>query len=64
MIPTVPQSGFIKWSYRAYVLVFFIYLALPLTVVCVFAFNNSVFNMYHAFNPLPRSSTSSPRLAS
>jgi spermidine/putrescine transport system permease protein len=33
----------IKWSYRAYVTLFFIYLALPLTVVCVFAFNDSVF---------------------
>lgn len=43
MIPTVPQPGFAKWCYRAYVTVFFVYLALPLTVVCVFAFNNSVF---------------------
>ena len=43
MIPTVPQSSLTKWCYRAYVAVFFIYLALPLTVVCVFAFNNSVF---------------------
>ena len=43
MIPTVPQSSLFKWSYRAYVMVFFIYLALPLTVVCVFAFNNRVF---------------------
>jgi spermidine/putrescine transport system permease protein len=43
MIPTVPQPAFAKWCYRAYVTAFFIYLALPLTVVCVFAFNNSVF---------------------
>ena len=43
MIPTVPQPAFAKWCYRAYVLVFFVYLALPLTVVCVFAFNDSVF---------------------
>ena len=43
MIPTVPQPAFTKWCYRAYVTAFFIYLALPLTVVCVFAFNNSVF---------------------
>ncbi|MHA6324290.1 ABC transporter permease [Roseivivax sp. CAU 1753] len=43
MIPTVPQSGPLKWSYRAYVVLFFVYLALPLTVVCVFAFNDSVF---------------------
>jgi spermidine/putrescine transport system permease protein len=43
MIPTVPQSSALKWSYRAYVTLFFVYLALPLTVVCVFAFNNSFF---------------------
>lgn len=43
MIPTVPQSAFAKWCYRAYVALFFVYLALPLSVVCVFAFNNSVF---------------------
>ncbi|SDZ54570.1 spermidine/putrescine transport system permease protein [Jannaschia faecimaris] len=43
MIPTVPQPVFAKWCYRAYVTVFFLYLALPLTVVCVFAFNDSVF---------------------
>lgn len=43
MIPTVPQPGFAKWCYRAYVVAFFVYLALPLTVVGVFAFNNSVF---------------------
>ncbi len=43
MIPTVPQSGVLKWSYRAYVTLFFFYLALPLSVVCIFAFNNSVF---------------------
>ena len=43
MIPTVPQSSALKWTYRAYVTLFFVYLALPLTVVCAFAFNNSVF---------------------
>jgi spermidine/putrescine transport system permease protein len=43
MIPTIPQTNVLKWSYRAYVTLFFIYLALPLSVVCVFAFNNSVF---------------------
>ncbi len=43
MIPTVPQSSVLKWSYRAYVTLFFVYLALPLSVVCVFAFNNSLF---------------------
>ncbi|SOH95271.1 spermidine/putrescine transport system permease protein [Monaibacterium marinum] len=43
MIPTVPQSNVLKWSYRAYVTLFFVYLALPLSVVCAFAFNDSVF---------------------
>ncbi|MEP3441655.1 MAG: ABC transporter permease [Sulfitobacter sp.] len=43
MIPTVPQSNAIKWSYRAYVTLFFVYLGLPLAVVCAFAFNDSVF---------------------
>ena len=43
MIPTIPQPRFTRWCYRAYVILFFVYLALPLTVVCVFAFNNSVF---------------------
>jgi spermidine/putrescine transport system permease protein len=43
MIPTIPQPRFTKWCYRAYVTMFFVYLALPLTVVCIFAFNNSVF---------------------
>ena len=43
MIPTVPQPDFAKWCYRAYVVMFFVFLGLPLTVVCVFAFNNSVF---------------------
>jgi spermidine/putrescine transport system permease protein len=43
MIPTIPQPAFTKWCYRAYVAIFFIYLALPLAVVCIFAFNNSVF---------------------
>ncbi|MEP1586374.1 MAG: ABC transporter permease [Tateyamaria sp.] len=43
MITTVPQSRPLKWTYRAYVTLFFIYLALPISVVCVFAFNDSVF---------------------
>lgn len=43
MIPTVPRSSISVWGYRAYVALFFLYLALPLSVVCLFAFNNSVF---------------------
>lgn len=43
MIRGVPRSSLFDWTYRAYVVLFFTYLALPLTVVCVFAFNDSVF---------------------
>jgi len=43
MITGIPQSRAFKWSYRAYVTLFFIYLALPLATVCAFAFNDSVF---------------------
>ncbi|MXU66677.1 ABC transporter permease [Oceanomicrobium pacificus] len=43
MIPTIPQPAAIRWSYRAYVTLFFLYLALPLVTVSVFAFNDSLF---------------------
>jgi len=43
MIPTIPQSRLIRVTYTAYVALFFTYLALPLTVVAVFAFNDSQF---------------------
>ncbi|MGB8621867.1 MAG: ABC transporter permease subunit [Paracoccaceae bacterium] len=43
MIPTIPQAGAIKAAYTAYVVLFFIFLALPLAVVAVFAFNDSQF---------------------
>lgn len=43
MIPTIPQSRVIRATYTAYVVLFFVYLALPLTVVAVFAFNDSLF---------------------
>ncbi|MFP7571053.1 ABC transporter permease [Marivita sp. S2033] len=43
MITGIPQSGVFRWTYRAYVALFFIFLALPLVTVCVFAFNDSVF---------------------
>ncbi|TXR53673.1 ABC transporter permease [Reinekea thalattae] len=43
MIPTVPQSRYALGLYKAYVVAFFIYLAMPLSVVCIFAFNNDVF---------------------
>ncbi|MBU3258746.1 ABC transporter permease [Roseovarius sp. PS-C2] len=43
MIPTIPQSRLIRATYGAYVALFFIYLALPLAVVAIFAFNDSQF---------------------
>ena len=43
MIATIPQGRAFRWTFRAYIALFFIYLALPLVTVCVFAFNDSVF---------------------
>ncbi len=43
MIPTIPQPKLFKFSYSAYVVIFFIYLAMPLLVVAAFAFNDSLF---------------------
>ena len=43
MIPTIPRSRSFRVLYGGYVLLFFLYLALPLTVVAVFAFNDSQF---------------------
>ena len=43
MIPTIPQSRPFRFAYSAYVVLFFVYLALPLFVVTVFAFNDSQF---------------------
>ncbi len=43
MIPTIPQSRAVRIAYAVYVALFFVYLALPLTVVAVFAFNDSQF---------------------
>lgn len=43
MIPSIPQPRSIRIAYLAYVTLFFVYLALPLLVVAVFAFNDSQF---------------------
>ncbi len=43
MIPSIKQSASFKIAYNAYVVLFFVYLALPLVVVSVFAFNDSLF---------------------
>jgi spermidine/putrescine transport system permease protein len=38
-----PQTPFLRWVYRGYLLAFFVYLAAPLTAAVVFAFNDSLF---------------------
>ncbi|NNE88365.1 MAG: ABC transporter permease [Silicimonas sp.] len=43
MIPSIRQPRPLRLVYRAYVVLFFLYLALPLAVVSIFAFNNSQF---------------------
>ena len=43
MIPSMPQPRALRFAMNAYVTLFFIYLALPLAVVAVFAFNDSQF---------------------
>ncbi len=43
MLPTIPTSRTANFAYRAYVTLFFVYLAAPLVVVAVFAFNDSQF---------------------
>ncbi|MFW2589537.1 ABC transporter permease [Sagittula sp. SSi028] len=43
MIPTIPQPRRFRVIYGLYIALFFIYLALPLGVVAIFAFNDSQF---------------------
>lgn len=43
MIPSIPQPKGFRAAYGAYVALFFIYLIMPLVVVAVFAFNDSMF---------------------
>ncbi len=43
MIASLPLSRRFRWIYAAYVVAFFVYLAAPLLVVAVFAFNDSRF---------------------
>lgn len=43
MIPSIPQPRGIRLIYNAYVAAFFLWLALPLITVSVFAFNDSLF---------------------
>jgi spermidine/putrescine transport system permease protein len=38
-----PQEPWLLWTYRAYVALFFLYLAAPLAAASVFAFNDSLF---------------------
>jgi len=43
MIPTIKQPPALTILYNAYVCLFFVYLALPLSMVAIFAFNDSQF---------------------
>jgi spermidine/putrescine transport system permease protein len=43
MLPSLPQSAFVRAGYVAYVAMFFVYLAAPLAVAALFAFNDSLF---------------------
>jgi len=43
MIPSIPQSRLFKSTYAIYIVMFFIYLIVPLVVVGTFAFNDSMF---------------------
>ena len=43
MLPSIPQSRLLRFTYKAYIGLFFVYLALPLIVTAVFAFNDSIF---------------------
>ncbi len=38
-----PQSTTLRWTYNAYLITFFVYLAAPLTAAGIFAFNDSLF---------------------
>lgn len=38
-----PQQPVLKWTYRGYMLLFFVYLAAPLAAASIFAFNDSLF---------------------
>ncbi len=43
MTPSIPQPRVVTLAYTGYVIAFFVFLALPLVVVAVFAFNDSQF---------------------
>ena len=43
MLPSLPQSNFLRAAYRGYIALFFIYLAAPLIFAAMFAFNDSLF---------------------
>jgi spermidine/putrescine transport system permease protein len=43
MIPSLPQSPVLRYSFAGYAVAFFIFLFLPLTVVAIFAFNDSAY---------------------
>ncbi len=43
MIRSLPRSKAYRWGFKAYVIIYFLFLFAPLLVTCVLAFNNSMF---------------------
>lgn len=43
MIPSIAQPASLRWTYKIYILMFYIFLVAPLLVVATFAFNDSLF---------------------
>jgi len=43
MIRSLPNSKFYKFSFTSFIVIYFVFLFLPLLVTCILAFNNSMF---------------------
>lgn len=43
MIRSLPNSRFYKFSFTSFIIIYFVFLFLPLLVTCILAFNNSMF---------------------
>jgi spermidine/putrescine transport system permease protein len=43
MIRSLPRSKAYRWGFKAYIIIYFLFLFAPLLVTCVLAFNNSMF---------------------
>ena len=43
MIRSLPNSRFYRFSFTSFIIIYFVFLFLPLLVTCILAFNNSMF---------------------